>query len=236
MSDLLKRIVQRTLAPSAVIQPMPVSRFEPVGILSGTLQTTEDTRTNTYQTQLHTQNTISGEVPSEIPRSRAVTKEEYFAPSPASSTEKAGPLNQVSPQKETRQSVARDIFSEHSDQKTDNPKQFQPPISDVRPLEVHASPSPVSWKEFVPEKGPAPALFLKERTRGPKVDSSPEQYGPTAGPVAQNASGSRAPEITISIGHIELRAAHAPQAPRKPAFRPQLSLDEFLNKKPGARP
>ncbi len=236
MSDLLQRIVQRTLAPSAVIQPIPVSRFEPAGISGGTFQIEEDAQATTYPQQLHIQKTISGEVPLEIQQSHNVTKAEPLAPSQGPSTEKTEPLSQVSLRQETRQSVARDILSEDSDQKADNPKQLQPPISDVRPLKIHASPSPVSLKEFVPEEGPAPALFLKQRKREPHATSSPGRYRPTAKAIEQNAPDPRAPEITISIGHIEVRAAHAPQAAPKPAFRPQLSLDEFLNKKPGARP
>jgi hypothetical protein len=39
------------------------------------------------------------------------------------------------------------------------------------------------------------------------------------------------PEITISIGHIEVRSAPPPAAePRpRPRFRPQVTLDDFLS-------
>jgi len=38
------------------------------------------------------------------------------------------------------------------------------------------------------------------------------------------------PEITISIGHIEVRSAPAAAEPRtRPRFRPQVSLADFLS-------
>jgi len=47
-------------------------------------------------------------------------------------------------------------------------------------------------------------------------------------------AGAREPSVTITIGHIEVRAAPAPprqQAPQrpKPAFRPQTTLAGFLD-------
>ncbi len=43
------------------------------------------------------------------------------------------------------------------------------------------------------------------------------------------AAPAAAPEVTISIGHIDVRAAVPPAPARsRPAFRPRVSLDEFL--------
>ncbi len=43
------------------------------------------------------------------------------------------------------------------------------------------------------------------------------------------AAPAAAPEVTISIGHIDVRAATPPAPARsRPAFRPRVSLDEFL--------
>jgi hypothetical protein len=49
--------------------------------------------------------------------------------------------------------------------------------------------------------------------------------------VATNDARVLPPQITVSIGHIEVRAAQAPAAerPRRPEFRPSLSLAEFLD-------
>ncbi len=42
-------------------------------------------------------------------------------------------------------------------------------------------------------------------------------------------------EVTISIGHIEIRAAQVAERPRRPAFRPRVSLNDFLNPQNGQR-
>jgi hypothetical protein len=38
-------------------------------------------------------------------------------------------------------------------------------------------------------------------------------------------------DVTISIGHIEIRAAQPAEPPRRPGFRPRVSLSEFLNRR-----
>jgi hypothetical protein len=40
-------------------------------------------------------------------------------------------------------------------------------------------------------------------------------------------------DVTISIGHIEIRAAQVAERPRRPAFRPRVSLNDFLNQQNG---
>jgi hypothetical protein len=42
-------------------------------------------------------------------------------------------------------------------------------------------------------------------------------------------------DVTISIGHIEIRAAQAAEHPRRPGFRPRVSLNDFLNQRNGER-
>ena len=44
---------------------------------------------------------------------------------------------------------------------------------------------------------------------------------------------SQEPPVTISIGHIEIRAAQAAERPRKVTFRPKVSLADFLSRKHG---
>jgi hypothetical protein len=38
-------------------------------------------------------------------------------------------------------------------------------------------------------------------------------------------------DVTISIGHIEIRAVQAAEPPLRPGFRPRVSLDDFLNRR-----
>jgi hypothetical protein len=44
-----------------------------------------------------------------------------------------------------------------------------------------------------------------------------------------------APDITISIGHIEVRSPAPRPAPRRPEFRPRVSLDAFLRRERGVK-
>jgi len=55
--------------------------------------------------------------------------------------------------------------------------------------------------------------------------------------VAEPAPAAATPEVTISIGHIDVRAP-APAAPAhsRPAFRPRVSLEDFLASRQGERP
>ncbi len=46
-------------------------------------------------------------------------------------------------------------------------------------------------------------------------------------------SASQEPPVSISIGHIEIRAAQAAERPRKVTFRPKVSLADFLSRKHG---
>jgi hypothetical protein len=43
------------------------------------------------------------------------------------------------------------------------------------------------------------------------------------------------PEITVSIGHIEVHSANPRPAPRRAEFRPRVSLDDFLGRRGGGR-
>jgi hypothetical protein len=43
------------------------------------------------------------------------------------------------------------------------------------------------------------------------------------------------PQVTISIGHVEVRAAPVSQPARRPAFRPRVTLDEYLRRSGDAR-
>lgn len=70
-------------------------------------------------------------------------------------------------------------------------------------------------KVAVVEPGPRPARALPARRPGQQG----EPFGGTG------------PEVTISIGHIEVRSAPAAAEPRsRPTFRPQVSLADFLSR------
>jgi hypothetical protein len=57
-----------------------------------------------------------------------------------------------------------------------------------------------------------------------------------SGPPTAAGSGGTRPDVTISIGHIEVRAAPPVGQPRaRRPFRPQVSLDDFLSQQQDGR-
>jgi len=83
---------------------------------------------------------------------------------------------------------------------------------------------------------PVPARLttadLAEPSGTASPPSVPEPAAATAGSVdgTQGYEPPRGPDITVTIGHIEVRAAPSAAArPAPPPFRPQVSLTDFLN-------
>ena len=70
--------------------------------------------------------------------------------------------------------------------------------------------------------GPVLARVSKQRT------------APQPPAFAANGEASAAPpHVTISIGHVEIRAAPVSPPPRRPSFRPRMTLDEYLGRRTG---
>ena len=90
-----------------------------------------------------------------------------------------------------------------------------------------AAASPVTASPAVAEPGPVPAWPRPARAPAHWPASPPPSAGPGRSAEPFPESG---PEITISIGHIEVRSASATERPRsRPPFRPQVSLTDFLS-------
>jgi hypothetical protein len=78
-----------------------------------------------------------------------------------------------------------------------------------------------------------PARPLPAAPRAPAHDAS---GGPQALREATADNGGTRPDVTISIGHIEVRAAPPIERPRsRPPFRPRVSLDDFLSQRQDRR-
>jgi hypothetical protein len=60
---------------------------------------------------------------------------------------------------------------------------------------------------------------------------APSRRDPAQGAAADEVARAGTTEVTISIGHIEVCAAPAPEPPRKPAVRPRVTLDEYLRRR-----
>lgn len=71
---------------------------------------------------------------------------------------------------------------------------------------------------------------------GPVVEAFDEGAAPA--PISKKHSTPGAPpppHVTISIGHVEVRAAPVSQPARRPAFRPRVTLDDYLRRSGDAR-
>ncbi|QAU23602.1 hypothetical protein EO087_06070 [Dyella sp. M7H15-1] len=83
--------------------------------------------------------------------------------------------------------------------------------------------APISTTPSRPENAP-----ITERKVTP-VAPPPARVDRTYSPEPPAANSVQAtPEITISIGHIDLRSAPAPSTAKRTEFRPRVSLSEFL--------
>jgi hypothetical protein len=100
-----------------------------------------------------------------------------------------------------------------------------PPAVPVSPAGSTEPASPSS----LADQPPAPTAAGRVRRRQPSL--RPPANEPAA------AAPATALEVTISIGHIDVRAAPPPAPARsRPAFRPRVTLDEFLAASQDRRP
>jgi hypothetical protein len=115
-------------------------------------------------------------------------------------------------------------------------------------LGAHALHLPLTPMETAFGEGTAPAAIGKQRAAASAVAPGRTALaadGVAAAALSQHArsrpveqalfaANSEAPaaptQITISIGHVEVRAAPVSQPPRQPAFRPRVTLDEYLRR------
>ena len=87
------------------------------------------------------------------------------------------------------------------------------------------------------------AVLQQRPTERPGFKARPDASRPPAGlarssrpvPGVDSPDANPSPEITISIGHIEVRAAQPVERARRPSFRPRVSLNDFLSQRDGER-
>lgn len=107
-----------------------------------------------------------------------------------------------------------------------------PPAVSVSPTgsTEHPPPAPADPPPSPADRPPAPAGTAGRVRRRQQLLPPPANEPAVAAPAA-------APEVTISIGHIDVRAAPPPAPARsRPAFRPRVSLNEFLAAPQDRRP
>jgi hypothetical protein len=113
-----------------------------------------------------------------------------------------------------------------------------PPVA----KQFHATPRsevPVKAESF-PEAKTMPARPPAEKPVPPRARTAAYQAANIPANTPKNDGDARVllpQQVTVSIGHIEVRAAQSPpvERPRRPGFRPSLSLSDFLKQSDGGR-
>jgi hypothetical protein len=78
----------------------------------------------------------------------------------------------------------------------------------------------------------APAPTTTRAAPAAPIEPAARQLRPTPSDPHAEPAPAR-PDIAISIGHIEVRAAQVAERPRPPAFRPRVTLDDYLGRRAG---
>lgn len=229
MSDLLRRMIERTFATTPRIEPPPLSRYEPGGI--GDLPVGQDFGARAVITH-------SPIVESSASRESLVS-EPWRSAMKNSADQVVTHAERMPTESDAPPVRARTKDRELLSELTGPSRHESVEASDVR---LNSRPRPerpfesglVSPQTRISAPSPSLPLAIAQPRQTQRETLA---VTGTAGHNSQEQSGaeSAAPDITVSIGHIELRAAASPQPQRKPNARPQLSLDHFLQgKKPGA--
>ncbi len=98
--------------------------------------------------------------------------------------------------------------------------------------EIHESSATAPEAEREAEVLPAEAVRTIERAQHQRFQADLRAPEPAVHAHAPLKEASELTEIHITIGSIELRAPRT--EPKGPPFRPRVTLDEFLTRKPGA--
>jgi|GEM_PF-3253405 len=247
MSDLLQRMIQRTRTPQPAIEPAPLSRYAPdaPGMGAAAARGLEsEAQSDSHAATPHGikgQDRSLGQTKSRTPSRRPVMTDAGEA-STASTTNPIGPLGTDQGRRPTPSSMhpaetatirsienLQEEFSAAAEQAQDALNMLPRKAAAVTGSLVHSA------DEVPAPKTPLDAADPARRDAVPVAQPLLARATPPAAQVREQPSQTEyAPEINISIGHIELRAARVAESPRKPAFRPQLSLDDFLHGKSGA--
>ncbi|OOG37426.1 hypothetical protein [Rhodanobacter sp. C05] len=226
MSDLLQRLVQNARGTA---QPNPL-RIEPV--LASRYAGKPSTSGLTPQ-ELHVELT-----PPVLQRETALPAAPLWSPTITSEP----PTNRVATQVDSFPVADIVPLTRHLD--PDAPVLFAGDLADTvtrtKAAAIH-SPLPLSSEPDRRESAERTRHAMTTQVMSPATEpprpSPKPALRPTASATQPTTSTPTMPveqtqSITISIGHVEVRnaASPAPVAPRKPAFRPGVSLDAFLRR------
>jgi hypothetical protein len=110
-----------------------------------------------------------------------------------------------------------------------------PPAAADPPSLVAAAPTPNGGRIGDPEASPSARASSAEpapAVQALRVETAVQARPSTAALASRDALNETTQTFSFSIGHVEVRNAPPPAAaPRRPAFRPSVSLDAFLERR-----
>lgn len=253
MSSVLERMVRQARAPLSAVEPLFQSRYAPVTAVAQPPQHSLTEIDEAVTEVENSQQPLSSVQPTLAPPVTPISDREDSSRTFDSVPDRA-------PRDTPSQPRARDASPD--DQRKTSPAQAPHQLAS-RPAPESGSAiadppllRPVAERPIVPRSQPTSILARVESALPPSGDSyvAPQQQTShyPAEPVYRlprdrpavsprltphspwvDAPASTAPDVTVSIGHIEVRAPQVAERPRRPAFRPRVSLDDFLNRRQG---
>jgi hypothetical protein len=230
MSGVLERMVLRTRSALAGIEPL----FAPHYATSEVFHQAENRSAGARAPAPRQRRTEPGQAARITPRDRAPAPSSPVTP--AFSEEIAGATS--SPRQDP---VADHVQLSLADLSSDVPP--APPATTPAQREEPAAGEPIMASARTGSTGGATTPSAPSRMALGHNTASQDLFDDGAGPVPiskkHSAPGAPAPaapaQVTISIGHVEVRAAPVSQPPRRPAFRPRVTLDEYLRRSGDSR-
>ena len=247
MTSLLQRMVERTRSSLPSIEPLVPSRFAPPRDLAAPSQLASvEPREDIITSEIEA--TRTRRRPDRVPSSAATSGTNRLEPQ---SQEPPSELNVAAenthPTLRQRPSFVQPTPIEVDSLSGETPASIRDsirrPVSS-EPVEVNVeerSHSSLDLKtETVPKPVVASLITETPRYEAHKPQASDVKPGEISGKQEQQqvATAGETPrprniDVTVSIDHIEVRAAQASEKPRAPVFRPRISLSEFLKQSGG---
>jgi hypothetical protein len=243
MSTLLERMVKRARAPLPGIEPLLRPRYAHSGALAG--RSHRDTIMEASElpsTKPEPAGRFSDQSP-HIPPAASGARDEIAGPGAPRSGERVSEpdLPQIgerhSPEFRPRQSEGSPSLAQihRPASASDSAPQIAPALPDLN----SRSASPPT--KTAP--GLSPELIAGQVVATRRIETAHPPFSPPSTKLSswqqpapeQEAAAEKSAGVTISIGHIEIRAAQVIEHPRKPPFRPRVSLSEFLSQRNGER-
>lgn len=216
MSDLLQRLVKSARgAPEAAsllrIEPLLTPRYAPARVAIGA-ERLQETHAETMATTSDATRLTPSRLTAHTSPARALLKETI-----------------LTPEQSARKSLHRaDATAANLKPAVEPARTVDMGNDSLRAPSEHAG-------DGRAESSIKPAPQITVRPSQPSAATRPSVDAPHATPTAVYNTPiieENTQTITISIGHVEVRNAPAPPpaAPRRPAFRPAVSLDTFLKR------